>query len=162
MNINELEIDIQKHKDKSPNTYHDVIHVTIPFYMLYNKMMTSISLLQEEEFQITNSELDVLGSLKMSGGVDFTLSPTELYERLLFSSGGMTKVLKKLEEKEFIKRIDNKEDRRSKLVKMTVEGNTILEKCLRAVILKENDIFKNLDEEERNILKNLLVKTLKD
>jgi DNA-binding MarR family transcriptional regulator len=162
MKIEELEKDIQTHKEKSPNTYHDIINVTVPFYMLYNKLISSITKLQEEKFNITNSELDVLGSLKMSGDKEFTLSPTKLYERLLFSSGGMTKVLKKLEEKNFIKRVDNKDDKRSKLVKMTPSGGDILEKTLKAVILDENEIFKNLDENERLMLKNLLVKTLKD
>ena len=37
MNIDELENDIKRHKEISPNTYHDIINVTIPFYMLYNK-----------------------------------------------------------------------------------------------------------------------------
>jgi DNA-binding MarR family transcriptional regulator len=162
MNIDELEIDIKRHKDKSPNTYHDVINVTIPFYMLYNKLISSITKLQEEKFSITNSELDVLGSLKMSVEKDFTLSPTKLYERLLFSSGGMTKVLKKLEDKKFIIRIDNPIDKRSKLVKMTKKGNDIFDIALKEVILKENEIFKNLDKNERDLFKNLLVKTLKD
>ncbi len=162
MKIEELEADIQKHKVKSPNTYHDIINITVPFYMLYNKLMNSITKLQEEKFNITNSELDVLGSLKMSGDKNFTLSPTKLYERLLFSSGGMTKVLKKLEEKQFIKRIDNKDDKRSKLVRMTQEGGNILEKTLKAVILEENEIFKNLNEDERLIFKKLLVKTLSE
>lgn len=162
MKIEELNIDIKKHKDKSPNTYHDIINVTVPFYMLYGKLINAITIIQEEKFNISNSEIDVLSSLKMSGGSDFTLSPTKLYERLLFSSGGMTKVLKKLEEKDFIKRIDNIEDKRSKLVKLTQKGRIILDKTLKAVILEENDIFSNLDKNDRETLKNLLVKTLKD
>jgi DNA-binding MarR family transcriptional regulator len=162
MKIEELDIDIKKHKDKSPNTYHDIINVTVPFYMLYGKLIKAITLVQEEKFNVSNSELDVLGSLKMSGGDDFTLSPTKLYERLLFSSGGMTKVLKKLEDKNFIKRIDNSDDKRSKLVQLTNEGSLILEKTLKAVILEENEIFSNLNEDDRKTLKNLLVKTLKD
>lgn len=162
MKIEELDIDIKKHKDKSPNTYNDIINVTIPFYMLYGKIIKAITLVQEERFNISNSELDVLGSLKMSGGDEFTLSPTDLYERLLFSSGGMTKVLKKLEEKVFIKRVPNPNDKRSKLVKLTQEGEKILEVSLKAVIEEENKVFSNLNEEDRKVLKNLLVKTLKD
>lgn len=162
MKIDELEKDIKKHKEKSPNTYNDIINITIPFYMLYNKLMNSITKVQEVKFNITNSELDVLASLKMSGDENFILSPTKLYERLLFSSGGMTKVLKKLEEKDFIIRIDNKDDKRSKLVQMTSLGCDILDKTLKAVILEENQIFANLSEDERVLFKNLLVKTLKD
>ena len=162
MKIEELDIDIQKHKDKSPNTYHEIINVTVPFYMLYSKLLKEITELENGGLNISNSELDVLGSLKMSGGDDFTLSPTDLYERLLFSSGGMTKVLKKLEEKEFINRIDNVEDKRSKLVQLTKKGKQVLDKQLKALILKENDVFSNLDEKDRLNLKSLLVKALKD
>ena len=162
MKIKELDIDIQKHKEKSPNTYHDVINITVPFYMLYGKLMNAITNIQEENFNISNTELDVLGSLKMSGDETCTLSPTKLYERLLFSSGGMTKVLKKLEDKEFIKRVDNIDDKRGKLVQLTKKGNEILDKALKEVILEEDRIFSNLNEEDRLTFKNLLVKTLKD
>ena len=162
MKIEELDKDIENHKLKSPSTYNDIINITIPFYMLYGKLLKEITSVLEEDFNISNSELDVLGSLKMSGGDEFTLSPTDLYERLLFSSGGMTKVLKKLEEKTFIKRIFSAKDKRSKLVKLTPKGEKILDISLKAVIEEENKVFSNLNEEDRKILKNLLVKTLKD
>lgn len=162
MKIEELDFDIKRHKDKSPNTYNDIINVTVPFYMLYGKLFKAITLIQEEKFSISNSELDVLGSLKMSGGDNYRLSPTDLYERLLFSSGGMTKVLKKLEEKNFIKRVTNHNDKRSKLVQLTQKGESILDMTLREVIEEENKIFVNLNNEDRMLLKNLLVKTLKD
>ena len=162
MKIEELDSDIKRHKIKSPNTYHDIINVTVPFYMLYGKLLNAITSIQEQKFNISNSELDVLGSLKMSGGVDCTLSPTELYERLLFSSGGMTKVLKKLEEKEFIERVYNSNDKRSKLVQLTQKGALILDKTLKAVIQEENKVFANLNDEDRIAFKSLLVKALKD
>ena len=47
-----------------------------------------------------HSHIDVLASLHFNGNA---LSPTELYDAMLFSSGGMTKVLKKLEEKGILK-----------------------------------------------------------
>ncbi|MAD42741.1 MAG: MarR family transcriptional regulator [Arcobacter sp.] len=130
--------------------------------MLYGKLLKDITFILEENFDISNSELDVLGSLKMSGGDEFTLSPTKLYERLLFSSGGMTKVLKKLEAKTFIQRVSNPKDKRSKLVKLTLKGEKILDISLKAVIEEENKVFSNLNEEDRKVFKNLLVKTLKD
>jgi len=162
MKIEELDNDINSHKIKSPNTYHEIINVTVPFYMLYGKLLKDITFILEENFDISNSELDVLGSLKMSGGDEFTLSPTKLYERLLFSSGGMTKVLKKLEAKTFIQRVSNPKDKRSKLVKLTLKGEKILDISLKAVIEEENKVFSNLNEEDRKVFKNLLVKTLKD
>lgn len=162
MNINDLEQGIKTHKIKSPKTYKEIINITVPFYVLYNRLISKVNKVQEQKFFINNSELDVLGSLKMSGDENYILSPTRLYERLLFSSGGMTKVLKKLEEKKYIKRLDNKEDKRSKLVQMTPLGDEIMTKSLKEVIEVEEECFKNLNDEEREIFKNLLLKVLKD
>jgi len=162
MNINELEKDIQQHKNKSPETYNDIINVTIPFYMFYNKMMQGVCNLQEDLHKISNSELDVLASLIMSGDEKCILSPTKLYERLLFTSGAITKVLKKLEEKKYIIRVNNKFDKRSKLVQITPLGKKICTETLKEVILYENQCFSVLDKKEKELFKNMLIKVLKN
>ena len=105
MNINELEIDIQKNKERSPETFNEIVNITLPFYMFYRKMFGGVSRLEEDNYQITHSEIDVLSSLKISGNEEYILSPTRLNERLLFTAGAITKVLKKLEEKEYIESI---------------------------------------------------------
>jgi len=50
------------------------------------------------------------------------VAPINLYESLVFSSGGMTKLLKKLEDRNYISRVDNPIDKRSKLVRITPEA----------------------------------------
>jgi DNA-binding MarR family transcriptional regulator len=162
MNINELEKDIQKHKEKSPETYNEIINVTIPFYIFYNKLMQGVTSLQEELNTITNSELDVLASLIMSGSDAYILSPTKLYERLLFTSGAITKLLKKLEEKKYIIRIDNQFDKRSKLVQITPLGKKVCQETLKEVILYEEQCFSVLDEKEKEQFKNTLIKMIKN
>jgi len=162
MNINDLEKDIQKHKEKSPETYNEIINITIPFYMLFNKLFHGVTKIQDDTHKITNSELDVLASLVMSGDEDNILSPTKLYERLLFTSGAITKVLKKLEDKKYIVRIDNKYDKRSKLVQITPLGKKICSETLKEVILYENQCFSVLDKEEKKIFQNSLIKIIKN
>jgi len=83
-----------------------------------------------------------------------------LYEKLFFSSGGMTKVLKKLDAKGFIKRLDNKEDKRSKLVRLTKRGKEIVEKSLSDVITLEEEMFSQVNTKDRESLSELLFKTL--
>lgn len=161
MNINELDKDIKKHEIKSPETYNDIIKLTIPFYMVNRKLIEGISALQEDNFQINNTELDVLASLKISGGDKYVLSPTKLNERLLFTSGAITKVLKKLEEKKLITRLDNKFDKRSKLVVITDLGLDIVNKALKAVTDLEAEYFSVLTETEKETMKELLIKILK-
>jgi len=162
MNINELEKDIQKHKEKSPKTYRDIINVTIPFYMFYNKLMQGVINIQEDLHTISNSELDVLASLIMSGNNECILSPTKLYEKLLFTSGAITKVLKKLEDKKYIIRINNQFDKRSKLVQITPLGRKICNETLKEVILYEEKCFSVLDQKEKDAFKNTLIKMIKN
>jgi len=161
MNINELEKDILRHKEKSPETYNDIAQITVPFYMFYNKMMDGVYNV-EEQYGISNSELDVLASLIMSGNDEYILTPTKLYERLLFTSGAITKVLKKLEEKKYITRLDNEYDKRSKLVQITPSGKEICQKTLKDVLLYEEQCFEPLNQEEKDIFKNLLIKMMKN
>ena len=81
---------------------------------------------------------------------------------MVFSSGGMTKVLKKLEEKEYITRVDNQNDKRSKLVQLSKKGEILLNKALKDVVDLEKDFFSPLDEKEQKTLKELIYKVLKD
>jgi len=161
MNINEIENGIQNHKIKSPETYNEIINTSIPFHMLYQNIMEGITKIQHDIYKINNSELDVLASLVLSGN-DYILSPTKLHERLLFTSGAITKVLKKLEEKNYITRIDNINDKRSKLVQITALGKEICQDALKNVILYEAKCFDVLSNEEKKIFQNLLLKTLRN
>ena len=72
----------------------------------------------------------------------------------------MTKVLKKLDAKGFIKRLDNKEDKRSKLVRLTKRGKEIVEKSLSDVITLEEEMFSQVNTKDRESLSELLFKTL--
>lgn len=158
MNANELKLHLDN-KDENLCT-SDIGYVTLPMLMLSEKLLAKIATLLEEKYSMSNSQLDVLASLHSANEENYTLSPTKLYERLFFSSGGMTKVLKKLEKKEFINRLDNIEDRRSKLVQLTQTGREILEKSLADVIELEELMFASLNTEDRKYLSSLLFKVL--
>ena len=161
MNINELEIDIQRSKERSPETFNEIVNITIPFYMFYRKMFGGVSRLEEDNYQITHSEIDVLSSLKISGNEEYILSPTRLNERLLFTAGAITKVLKKLKEKQYIERLDNKFDKRGKLVKLTPLGREVYDKVMKDILDFEEKCFSPLSEEEKQTMKNLFIKLLK-
>jgi len=113
-----------------------------------------------KEFSLSQSELDVLAALYYGGGEEFTLTPTNLYDIMLFSSGGLTKVLKKLEEKEYIKRIDSNEDKRVKNVQITKSGIEITTKALDKVLSYEHSFFSKLDTNEQDEFKRLINKIL--
>jgi DNA-binding MarR family transcriptional regulator len=161
MNINELEIDIQRNKERSPETFNEIVNITIPFYMFYRKMFGGVSRLEEVDYQITHNEIDILSCLKMSGNEEYILSPSRLNERLLFTAGTITKVLKKLEDKKYIVRLDNKFDKRGKLVQLTTLGREVHDKVMVDILKFEENCFSFLNDEEKQTMKNLLVKLLK-
>jgi DNA-binding MarR family transcriptional regulator len=160
MKLTQLENGIKKLKKDRPDIYKDTLNQSLPFFLLHKKLYENGNDLLINKYKLTQTHLDVLSTLYILGDEDYTLSPTILYEKLLFSSGGMTKILKKLEEIFLIKRIDNKEDKRSKLVQLTKKGK---DKCLEVlddVITLEDKYFNKLDENEKKTFSKLLSKMI--
>jgi DNA-binding MarR family transcriptional regulator len=67
------------------------------------------------------SDARVLALLRRAGP-PYRVSPSELYGKLGHSSGGMTKILKRLEEAKLIERVPDPNDGRGLLVGLTREG----------------------------------------
>lgn len=104
----------------------------------------------KENYDLSHSEIDVLAALYFNGK---TLSPTDLYSATVFSSGGMTKVLKKLEQRGLISRIPSHEDKRSMLVSLEEEGEKLALKCMDEMVESRKYFFDALTSEETKILK---------
>ncbi len=162
MDVELLKEGIVLHKKNSPKTYSDDIKMVIPLYAIYQHIHKIANKTLAQDYDLLDSELDVLASLIIGGGDEATLSPTALYDRLLFSSGGMTKILKKLETKEYIERTDDKNDKRSKLVKLTQKGRDLAELALKDVVDIECAVFSSLDKEEKDTFEKLLLKVLEN
>ena len=90
---------------------------------------------------------------------DHTLSPTQLYEATQASSGGITKMLHALSAAGYVERIDNPEDKRSTLVRITVSGAELVERVVEELIQVNTDLFGSiLSEDECQQLAGLLRK----
>jgi DNA-binding MarR family transcriptional regulator len=66
----------------------------------------------------STAEFDVLSTLERASRKDYTLTPKELQASLLITSGGLTKVLRQLEERGLVTRSLEAVDRRVKPVKI--------------------------------------------
>lgn len=104
-----------------------------------------------DEYQLSAGEFDVLATLRRSG-VPFTLSPTELYDTLLITSGTMTHRLKLLESRGLISRLPNKKDSRSLLVQLTDTGLDLIDKAVTAHVANETVILSGLSDDEKQTL----------
>jgi DNA-binding MarR family transcriptional regulator len=89
------------------------------------------------------------------------MTPTALYETLVMSPGGITKVLKQLEAKALITRKTDARDKRRSLVELTTEGEAIATQVQQAV--REFDTLlldRTLNMREQAQLARLLRKLL--
>lgn len=111
------------------------------------------------KFGLQGGEFDVLAALRRSGA-PFQLTPTQLYEATMMSSGGMTARLDRLEKAGFVERSPNPEDRRGTLVRLTAEGRALVEKALPVHAANETRLLSVLSRRERAKLGAILAKLL--
>ena len=71
----------------------------------------------------------------------------------------MTNRLQHLEKKELIERIDNPDDKRSLLVKLTPKGLDLIDRAVASHVQLENDLMNDISKEELLII-NLLLKKI--
>ncbi len=108
---------------------------------------------------LDTGEFDVLATLRRSG-VPYCQRPTELYQSLMITSGGLTDRLNRLEKKGFIKRIVSETDRRSALVQLTATGLKTINAAFVEDMAIEAELLSVLDDGERRQLATLLARLL--
>ncbi|GIU09631.1 transcriptional regulator, MarR family [Shewanella morhuae] len=107
------------------------------------------------EFGLGQGEFDVLATLRRSGE-PFTLSPSQLYQSMMLSSGAMTSRLDRLENKGLIERAHSKEDRRGVHVSLTAEGKALIDKALPQHIQCQSALLAGVSVEDRPMLLQIL------
>lgn len=106
-------------------------------------------------FGLDRGEFDVISTLRRSGP-PYKLTPTELYQSLMISSGGLSHRLVRLEKSGLITREKSAEDGRSFLVALTPEGQRRAEEAFRADMANELRFIETLGPEKRDALAGLL------
>jgi DNA-binding MarR family transcriptional regulator len=132
-----------------------VMALGVPLALLRKYIFNKNNQALQAKYDLTLSEGDVLFSLYFN---DKVLSPTNLYKATILTSGGMTKILKKLQDKKLISRVASNKDKRSMLVNIEPKGEQLIESSLKDIIEMNNKVFSVLEEEEKNTLEHLLKK----
>ena len=96
-----------------------------------------------EPFQLTPSDYAVLSTLRR-GGPPYELSPSDLYTTLERSSGGMTKMLKRLEQLGLVRRAPHPDDGRASLVELTPEGVELQEEIFKVFLSHTEDLLRSI------------------
>ncbi|PNV82358.1 MAG: MarR family transcriptional regulator [Sulfurimonas sp.] len=135
----------------------EVFMMTFPIALIHRTIFSHAEVFLKEKFDLLNSEVDVLASLYTHNKV---LTPTQLYDLTIFSSGGMTKVLKRLQDRGLVYREEDKRDKRCMLVCLSESGEELVKKALSEISKECNKYFEIFDPKERELFGTLLKKIL--
>lgn len=113
------------------------------------------------DYGISPAEFGVLIELRLAGP-SYKMTPTQLYSRLLVTSGGMTGRIDRLEKRGLLCRSPDPQDRRSILVELTGNGLDLIEGAAHTHYRIMEHLTEVLDSEERERLASLLRKLLLD
>jgi len=104
---------------------------------------------------LENWGFDVLAALRRAGG-PYQLSPSQLMQETMVTSGTMTNRLDRLEELELITRQADPNDGRGSLVKLTRAGMRAVDSALEELLIHEREFLSGLTKDQRNELAQLL------
>ncbi|STO98626.1 MarR family winged helix-turn-helix transcriptional regulator [Grimontia hollisae] len=110
-----------------------------------------------KQHSLSSIEFDILASLRRAGG---PVTPTELYQTLMLSSGAMSTRVDGLVKRGLVVRQASETDRRSCLVSLTDEGNALINRAVEQHFENERQILFPFTQEEQMQLANLLRKWL--
>jgi DNA-binding MarR family transcriptional regulator len=100
-------------------------------------------------------EYAVLATLRVAGP-PYRMTPTRLQATLLFTSGGLSNLLKRLEAAGWVRRTDHPEDGRGVLVGLTAAGRALADRAMPDHAAAERALLHMFDAREREQLAALL------
>lgn len=109
--------------------------------------------------KLTDASFEVLATL-LRAGPPHSLSPGELLDQMLITSGTMTTRIDKLEKKGLVKRKTKKDDKRSVNVALTKKGLKLIQKVILEHVKTQEEIVSVFNDEEQQIFIALLKKYL--
>lgn len=112
-----------------------------------------------DQYEISSAGFDVLATLLRSGP-PHTLSPNQLLEQMLITSGTMTSRIDLLEKRQLVKRQVNKTDKRGVDVSLTPKGLILIEEMIIKHTEHQRKLVSVFSDEEQAQIEQLLRKYL--
>jgi DNA-binding MarR family transcriptional regulator len=109
------------------------------------------------EFGLGDGEFDVLATLRRSGA-PFELTPGELADTTMVSSGAVTKRVDRLVADGLVTRRVSDSDARGRIVRLTAKGRRLIDRAFEKHMANEHRLVSPLSERERTQLAALLEK----
>jgi DNA-binding MarR family transcriptional regulator len=108
---------------------------------------------------INRTDWDVLAALRRIGA-PYRRTPTSLYRALMRTSGGLTHIIDRLEERGLVERIPDPADRRGLQVSLTRKGRALVDRAALGHLDTERRMLSPLTRQEQTELAQLLRKLL--
>lgn len=108
-------------------------------------------------FGLSCIEFDILATIRRN---DREITPTELYQTLMLSSGAINTRIEQLVQRGLVQRVASEQDRRSCKVTLTEQGIELVDQALNAHVANVDGMLSVLTEQERKQLGQLLKKIL--
>lgn len=100
------------------------------------------------QFGVRYSQYAIVGTLRASGK-PYRMSPSELQNTLMITSGGVSNLLKRIEDMGYIRRLDDPVDGRGVIVELTEAGFALSEKAMAAQADLERQLVESLSANEQ-------------
>lgn len=107
------------------------------------------------QFGVKYSQYAIVGTLR-AVGAPYRMTPTELQSTLMITSGGMSNLLRRVEEQGLIRRDKDPLDGRGVIVELTEQGLALSEGTMPAQAELERTLVSCLSNEEQDLLADLL------
>ncbi|WP_299050077.1 MarR family transcriptional regulator [uncultured Nocardioides sp.] len=123
-----------------------------------SRLARRLDLARREAFaerDVESWEFDVLAALRRAGA-PYELSPGRLLRETLVTSGTMTNRVDRLVSRGLVERLPDPRDRRGVLVRLTVEGKTVVDGAFEALLAAEQGFLSGLEDDDRSRLAHLL------
>ncbi|MTJ02170.1 MarR family winged helix-turn-helix transcriptional regulator [Idiomarina piscisalsi] len=124
-----------------------------------HKHMTSAMSETFRQFGLTDAGFDVIATLRRSGA-PYRLTPNQLLEQMLITSGSMTSRLTHLQKKGLVEREQDDKDGRVHWVKLTDAGLTLSDKVIYEHVNTQKQLLSVLSVKERQQLTEQLREVL--
>ena len=107
------------------------------------------------EHGLGEGEFDILATLRRSGA-PFELTPSELAQQTMVTTGAVSKRLDRLETAGLVTRRENLEDARGRVVALTPQGRDTIDRAYEAHMRNEARLLDHFSAAEREQLQGLL------
>lgn len=105
-------------------------------------------------YGLSMASLDVLAALRRTG-TPYRVTPTELAQAAMITTGAMTPRLDRLEAAGHIRRVANPMDRRGLYAELTEQGLALIDEVIEAFAKQETEFVSQLSESDQDHLQQL-------